>query len=156
MVVKKYYDSDLAKYLRTNDYLIIKAHGTVDETSKMIFTHKQYSNARCNYASFYKLMDSLILTHTFIFLGCGIDDPDIELTLENANFLYEGCPPHYFVTAKDSISESMRKILLTNRNLEVITYENTSGHHKELLDNLKELAHIVDERRNELSDTSTW
>ena len=101
-------------------------------------------------------MDSLILTHTFIFLGCGIDDPDIELTLENANFLYEGCPPHYFVTAKDSISESMRKILLANRNLEVITYENTSGHHKELLDNLKELAHIVDERRNELSDTSTW
>ena len=156
VVVKKYYDSDLAKYLRTNDYLIIKAHGTVDETSKMIFTHKQYSNARCNYASFYKLMDSLILTHTFIFLGCGIDDPDIELTLENANFLYEGCPPHYFVTAKDSISESMRKILLANRNLEVITYENTSGHHKELLDNLKELAHIVDERRNELSDTSTW
>lgn len=54
VVVKKYYDADLAKYLRTNDYLIIKAHGTVDETSKMIFTHRQYSNARCNYASFYK------------------------------------------------------------------------------------------------------
>ena len=49
----------------------------------MIFTHKQYSNARCNYSSFYKLIDSLILTHTFIFLGCAIDDPDIELTLEN-------------------------------------------------------------------------
>lgn len=68
VVVKKYYDVDLAKYLRSNDYLVIKAHGTVDETSKMIFTHKQYSFARYNNASFYKLLDALILTHTFIFL----------------------------------------------------------------------------------------
>jgi hypothetical protein len=156
VVVKKYYDSDLAKYLRTNDYLVIKAHGTVDETSKMIFTHKQYSNARCNYASFYKLLDSLILTHTFVFLGCGIDDPDIQLTLENANFLYEGCPPHYFVTANGTITDSMKKILLVNRNLEVITYENVSGNHSELLEGLKDLGRLVDERRVEISATSTW
>lgn len=156
VVVKKYYDTDLAKYLRTNDYLVIKAHGTVDETPKMIFTHKQYSNARCNYSSFYKLIDSLILTHTFVFLGCGIDDPDIELTLENANFLYEGCPPHYFVTSKGSISDNMQKVLLANRNLEVITYENASGYHTELLDELKALAKMVDARRDELSATSTW
>ena len=156
VVVKKYYDTDLAKYLRTNDYLVIKAHGTVDETSKMIFTHKQYSNARCNYASFYKLMDSLILTHTFIFLGCGIDDPDIELTLENANFLYEGCPPHYFITSEGRISDSMQKVLLANRNLEVITYENASGCHAELLDELEKLTQMVDDRRNDLSATFTW
>lgn len=156
VVVKKYYDTDLSKYLRTNDYLVIKAHGTVDETAKMIFTHKQYSNARCNYSSFYKLIDSLILTHTFIFLGCGIDDPDIELTLENANFLYEGCLPHYFVTSNGSVSDNMRKVLLANRNLEVIKYENASGHHTELLDELKVLAKMVDDRRDELSATSTW
>lgn len=156
VVVKKYYDTDLAKYLRTNDYLVIKAHGTVDETPKMIFTHQQYSNARSNYASFYKLMDSLILTHTFIFLGCGIDDPDIELTLENSNFLYEGCPPHYFISSKGTISENMQKVLLANRNLEVITYENTSGHHTELIDELKMLAKMVEERRESLSATSTW
>lgn len=101
-------------------------------------------------------MDSLILTHTFIFLGCGIDDPDIELTLENANFLYEGCPPHYFVSSEGAISENMQKVLLANRNLEVITYNNVSGHHTELLDELKLLAKIVDDRRTLLSDTMTW
>lgn len=155
-VVKRYYDADLAKYLRTNDYLIIKAHGTVDETSKMIFTHKQYSRARCQNASFYKLLDSLILTHTFIFLGCGITDPDIELTLENANFLYEGCPPHYFVTAEGEISENMQNVLLANRNIEIITYENKSGVHLELSDSLNELAKLVDARREELALTFTW
>ena len=155
-VIKRYYDADLAKYLRTNDYLIIKAHGTVDETSKMIFTHKQYSQARCQNASFYKLLDSLILTHTFIFLGCGITDPDIELTLENANFLYEGCPPHYFITAEGEISENMKKVLLANRNIEIITYANESSSHLELSKSLKELAKLVDARREELASTFTW
>lgn len=156
VVIKKYYDKDLAKYLRTNDYLVIKAHGTVDDTDKMIFTHGQYSNARCNCESFYRLMDALILTHTFIFLGCGIDDPDIELTLENANFLYKDCPPHYFVTSSGALSDNMQKVLLANRNLEFVTYENKSGCHNELLDELKELAHRVEIKRNELSDRSAW
>lgn len=156
VVVKKYSDSDLAKYLRTNDYLIIKAHGTVDETEKIIFTHKQYSEARCKYSSFYKLLDSLILTHTFIFLGCGINDPDIALTLENANFLFEGCPPHYFVTSKDSISDNMKKVLLNNRNIEIITYDNDSGVHNKLLEQLKNLAELVENKRDELSKNMTW
>ena len=156
VVVKKYYDVDLAKYLRSNDYLVIKAHGTVDETSKMIFTHKQYSFARYNNASFYKLLDALILTHTFIFLGCGINDPDIELTLENANFLYEGCLPHYFVTANGSISGNMQKVSLANRNIEVISYDNVSGNHSELLEELQELSQKVDSKRIELAETSTW
>lgn len=156
IVVKRYYDADLAKYLRTNDYLVIKAHGTVDETQRMIFTHKQYSSARCKFASFYKLIDALILTHTFVFLGCGIDDPDVELTLENANFLYEDCPPHYLVAADGAISDNMQKVLLANRNIEVITYQNKSGAHVELLEALKELARSVEARRNEIAETFTW
>lgn len=36
------------------------------------------------------------------------------------------------------------------------TYENTSGHHTELRDELKILAKVVEERRESLSATSTW
>ena len=79
IVIKSYYEDDIAKYLRTNDFLIIRVHGYVDDVSKIIFTHRQYSEARCKYASFYKILDALILTHTFVFLGCGISDPDIQL-----------------------------------------------------------------------------
>lgn len=156
VVVKNYYDSDLAKYLRTEDYLIIKAHGSVDDTSKMIFTHGHYSEARCRYSSFYKLLDALILTHTFIFLGCGIKDPDIALTLENANFIYEGCTPHYFITAAGEISDNVKKILLNNRNIEVVTYDNADGSHKELLGSLKQLIELVEERRRTISENYSW
>ena len=156
IVVKSYSDEDLAKYLRTNDYLIIRAHGSVDESSKMIFTHGQYSKARNKYASFYRLLDALILTHTFIFIGCGINDPDIQLTLENANFLYENCLPHYFVASGENMTPNIKNILDKNRNLRVLTYENEDGEHIELLESLKELSSAVEARREEISQSCTW
>ncbi|MCR4673618.1 MAG: SIR2 family protein [Lachnospiraceae bacterium] len=156
VVVKKYSDKDIAKYLRTNDYLLIKAHGTIDDRDLMIFSHQQYNNARCNYASFYKLLDALILTHTFIFLGCGIDDPDIELIFENANFNHEGCLHHYFVAAEDSITENVGKVLKDNRNLEVIKYSNESGTHKELQKELEKLKELVETKREQMAENSVW
>jgi len=156
IVAKSYSDEDLAKYLRTNDYLIIRAHGHVDETNKMIFTHGQYSRARNKYSSFYRLLDALILTHTFVFIGCGINDPDIQLTLENANFVYENCPPHYFVSPQNAISPCKVSILDKNRNLRVLTYQNEDGSHKELLNSLEQLKSLVESKRFNISQSCTW
>lgn len=156
IVIKSYYEDDIAKYLRTNDFLIIRVHGYVDDVSKIIFTHRQYSEARCKYASFYKILDALILTHTFVFLGCGISDPDIQLILENMNFLYPGCLPHYFVTAKDTYSEEIEKSLLHNRNLELLIYDNFDGTHQQLLVELKELIGKVEDKRQEISSKGIW
>lgn len=156
IVIKSYYEDDIAKYLRTNDFLIIRVHGYVDDVSKIIFTHRQYSEARCKYASFYKILDALILTHTFVFLGCGIRDPDIQLILENMNFLYPGCLPHYFVTAKDTYSKEIEKSLLHNRNLELLIYDNFDGTHQQLLVELKELIGKVEDKRQEISSKGIW
>lgn len=138
-VVVKKYNEDIAKYLRSSDYIIIKAHGCVDDSDHIVFTHKQYSDARYKYATFYKMLDALMLTNTFIFIGCGIADPDIQLVLENYNFTFPGCRPHYFVTAKGTIHSEVIKSLLRNRNIKVITYDNYDGKHKELVDGLTDL-----------------
>lgn len=156
IVVKSYYEDDIAKYLRTSDYLIIRAHGYVDETKKMIFTHRQYSSARCKYASFYRLLDALILTHTFIFLGCGFNDPDIQLTLENSNFIFPGCRPHYFITSKGENEEMVLRVLCKNRNLELLMYDNVDGTHGELLRSLHILNQEVETIRKGLTDNQTW
>lgn len=156
IVAKSYHEDDIAKYLRTTDYLIIRAHGYVDDTTKIVFTHRQYSVARCKYSAFYKLLDALILTHTFVFLGCGINDPDIKLTLENSNFLYPGCRPHYFVTAEGSYEHEISEVLFNNRNLELITYDNADGTHANLLTSLQELNLKVEAARKIIMDNQTW
>lgn len=156
IVVKSYHEDDIAKYLRTTDYLIIRAHGYVDDTKNIIFTHKQYGLAQCKYSAFYKLLDALILTHTFIFLGCGINDPDIRLTLENSNFLYPGCRPHYFVTAAGSYEDEISDVLFNNRNLELVTYDNADGSHANLLVALQDLNQKVEAARKKITDSQTW
>ena len=155
VVIKKYYE-DIASFLRKSDYLVIKAHGCVDDPSRIVFTHKQYNIARYQYASFYRVLDALLLTNTFIFVGCGLSDPDIQLTLENSNFSFPNCKPHYFITAKEMISNEIEKILLTNRNIKVLTYDNTNGIHSALLDELKQLALLVEEKRQEYASNATW
>lgn len=156
VVVKTYYEDDVAKYLRTNDILMIRSHGDVDRSSSLIFTHEQYSFARSKYASFYKILDALILTHTFIFLGCGINDPDIQLTLENQSFLYPGCRPHYFVTAENTYEPEIEQSIVRNRNLEIVTYKNEDGTHSNFLLALKDLNENVEEARMTIAQNQTW
>lgn len=155
VVIKKYYD-DIASYLRKPDYLVIKAHGCVDDTQKIVFTHEQYNKARYQYASFYRLLDALLLTHTFIFIGCGIKDPDIQLTLENMNFSFPNCKPHYFITEEGSMKHEVIQSIYRNRNIKIITYENKDGKHEELLKGLRELSICVDNKRKELAERATW
>ena len=155
VVTKKYYD-DIAPFLRQADYLIIKAHGCVDVPDSRVITNKQYNIARYRYASFYRLMDSLLLTNTFIFLGCGLADPDIQLTLENSNFSFPNCKPHYFITSDGSISDSVAKTLLTNRNIKVLTYDNPDGSHSNLLLELKHLSDEVYAKREEIALNASW
>lgn len=155
-IIKTYRDNDIAKYLRSPDYLIIKAHGTVDDTDHIVFTHGQYSKVRNEYASFYRILDALTLTHTFIFLGCGISDPDIQLIMEDSNFSFPGCRPHYMVTAANSISPEILACLSQNRNLEFLTYDNIDGNHLQLLEDLKVLDSLVSEKRQEIAERIAW
>jgi hypothetical protein len=155
-VIIKSYRDNIARYLRSPDYLIIKAHGTIDDTDHIVFTHGQYSRVRNEYSGFYRILDALMLTHTFIFLGCGISDPDIQLVLENYNFLFPGCRPHYMVTANNSIAIDVMNCLSQNRNLEFLTYENADGTHSQLLENLKVLDSLVTNKRQKIAATASW
>lgn len=103
-----------SKLYSISDRIILKTHGAIDTPNEMVFSKHQYNEARYKNSGFYRLLDSLVLTHTFIFIGCGLSDPDIRLTLENYNFGFPGCRPHYFITAKEAINEDIIKVLKNN------------------------------------------
>lgn len=155
ILVKNYYDEDLADKIRSHDRIIIKVHGTIEYPSKMIFTRKQYTNARYEYAAFYQILNALVLTHTFIFLGCGFSDPDIRLLLENYAFIYPNCRPHYMITPSDNINSDMIRTIKENSNLELITYD-SSNNHIELVSALSNLVEQVEIERSELAKTINW
>lgn len=155
ILVKKYYDSDLVSKIKSEERIILKIHGTLDESSKMIFTRSQYTNARYANAAFYKLLEALSINYTFIFLGCGFSDPDIQLALENYSFVFPGSPSHYFITPLDGVNEEFKRIVKENRNLEIITYNAKNGH-QELHEALEELVPLVEDERTRISQEMDW
>lgn len=155
ILVKKYYDSDLANKIKSDERIILKIHGSLDESSKMIFTRSQYTSARYEQAAFYKLLEALAITYTFVFIGCGFSDPDIQLILENYSFNFPKSPCHYFITPDNEVNAEHKKIIKSIRNLNILTYDSSFAH-KELHQALENLVSLVEDERTIIAKNFDW
>lgn len=145
-VVSKYYDENIISDLRSPVRLIIKAHGCLTNVNKIILTKSQYFQVRQKYPNFYKVLDSLFLTHTILFIGYSLTDPDIQLVLENANISAQSSHPHYFVT-ENRLHKAIKDSWKDAYNLEFIEF--AEGDFTELNEGISELKFsVVTERMN--------
>lgn len=103
--VLPYYSDSLGDELRSDTRLIVKAHGTIDDVQKMVFTKSEYHAAKKKHPEFYSMLRAIFLTHTAIFIGCSLDDPDLLLTLEDVRITASGTRPHY-VLVKEGANSS--------------------------------------------------
>lgn len=154
-IVKNYSDRDVSEFLRGNKRYVIKVHGSLSSPDNLIFTQKDYSRARTAHAAFYQAFDATLLTHTFVFLGSGFSDPDINLLLENQNFGFPSQVPHYFISGKD-LGVDRRQSLRENRNLKVLEYDPIDVNHTGLVNELKLLNGLVEAARFAISQNASW
>jgi hypothetical protein len=145
-VTRKYYDSGILDIIRSPTRLIIKAHGCETDPHNVILTRSQYFEARAKHQSFYSLLDSLFHTSTVIFIGCGLNDPDIQLILENANILVPCGHPHYAFVPKEK-HPAIKNVIRKTYNIKLIEYDNPDESHNELIRLLTELKEAVDSYR---------
>jgi hypothetical protein len=149
------YDEDVSEAVRRDHRLILKVHGTIDTPQKMIFTRKEYAKARQSYRSFYSVLEALALTHTFFFLGCSVNDPDIRLLLEDNYFRHPAGRPHIMVLPKDEMHSDILTVIEETMNVKVLLY-GKGNDHRELLISVKELTELVDDKRDQLRKNSNW
>jgi hypothetical protein len=142
--ISKYYDSHIISDLRSPVRLIIKAHGCISDASQIVLTKSDYFRVRQSFSSFYKVLDSLFLTHTILFLGYSLTDPDIQLVLENVNISAPSAHPHYFITG-NNVNSAIKQANKKAYNIEFLEYE--MGDFDELNNGLFELAESVKEHR---------
>jgi SIR2-like domain len=86
-----------------------------------VLARSSYYTARRDYQGFYQLLDALFLTHTLLFVGASITDPDIQLVLENANISAPSAHPHYALVEKTRHA-SIKAAIKKTHNLELIEY----------------------------------
>jgi len=155
IVVKHHYDPDVADAIRDDGHIILKIHGSIDSPNRMIFTRSEYAKARNEHRQFYHLLDALALTHTFMFLGCGVNDPDIKLLLEDAFFRHPTSRRHVMVLPKKEIHPEVLKVVENTMNLKILEYSPTNNH-KDLTDSLSTLVTQVENRRDDLRKSGNW
>lgn len=103
--IVSYYDKSLGDLIRTDERLIIKAHGTINNIPEMVFSRSQYHAAKRDHARFYTILQALLITNTCIFIGCGMDDPDINLLLEDVKIASSSSCPHYVLIRNGEYSQ---------------------------------------------------
>ncbi|MBJ7570386.1 SIR2 family protein [Bacillus halotolerans] len=94
--------------IKSPENLVIKAHGTIDDIDNLVFTEKQYYDAKARYPEFYQILNALFLTHTVVFLGYSLNDPDINLLLETASNSISKSSPHYVVIEEGAQTEKLK------------------------------------------------
>lgn len=142
--VISYHSSDLGDALRNDTRMIVKAHGSIDEPSKMVFTKSEYHKVRNANHEFYQILRAIFLTHTCIFIGCGLEDPDILLTLEDVKITSSSSRPHYALILKDEHSTYSVRDWRSSYNIEALEYE---PDHSALVTDLEELLAAVESFR---------
>lgn len=155
IVVKQHYDSDVISSIRGSGRLILKVHGTIDSPDNLIFTRAEYAEARTKYATFYEVLEALALTHTFVFLGCGVNDPDIKLLLEDTLFKHNSSRSHVMLLPKTALHNSVIAVIQDTMNLNIIQYSDKNNH-KELLESINNLVQLVEAERDELKINMNW
>ncbi len=139
-----YYSNSLGDEIRSDTRLIIKAHGSIDEISHMVFTKAQYHAAKEKHASFYAILKALLLTNTCIFIGCGMDDPDVLLLLEEVRITANPNRPHYALLREGSHTSFVKKDLASAYNVRSLEY---GPNHADLVTDLQELQAQIDSIR---------
>jgi hypothetical protein len=154
-IIKNFIDEDIADCIRRPEPLIIKIHGSVDAADNLIFTRKDYSQARTKYRNFYRIVEALSLTHTFVFIGCGTNDPDIKLLLEDYTFKYPLNKKHYIIMPKNAINNKVKEIIKDTMSLNILEYD-SSNYHKLLTDSIETLVGKVELKRSEIASLQSW
>ncbi len=140
-----YYSGDLVTEIRSDNRLILKAHGSIDEVNKMIFTMSGYHEAKRDHPNFYEVLKALFLTNTIVFLGCKMDDPDVLLILEEVKNISKNTVPHYVLSTNGSYNFIEKEMFKKAYGFNVLEYGDS---YDALEPALQELFELVQEERS--------
>lgn len=154
-VVKNYWDTDIPLVMRRKYRAVLKVHGTIDEPSKMVFARGDYARLRVEHRQFFELMGALFLTHTFVFVGTSLNDPDLRLFLESYHYSHPHSPPHYMTSPRGEVHTHTDDSIRKNMNLKLIRYSPDNGH-VELPAIMNDLVFLVNQKRSKMAATESW
>ena len=152
-IVKNYYDADIRQTVAGTDRYLLKMHGTVDTPARMIFTGKDYAKARTEHRGFYEVIGALLHTHICLLIGCGLNDPDVQLLFEDYRHLQDATP--HYQTLPSDIKPPVAGVVRETRGINILSYSKRDAH-KELVESLEGLNIEAAAIRDDLAVSRDW
>lgn len=146
-IVKSIDEKSFQAFRDSRDYLF-KVHGSIDEIGTMIFTKKEYSDKAYGNWAYSKFIETILLTHTVLFVGFSLNDPAISQIIENYAHNIPNARPHYiFLSGKHS--EKFIEINKELRRIFIMPYS-SQNNHAQLTNIFQNILNLVETRRREL------
>lgn len=142
-------DQQVFKLFRDDESYLVKIHGSIDDSRNIVFDKTSFQREAFSNRFYQDLIETLLLTHTFLFIGFSMDDPAVSLLVESHAYRYSNTRPHYAFTAGktqsdiDNISRSIRKLF-------VLRYP-SENNHLALAEQIEWLAELGVKRKKELA-----
>lgn len=142
-------DHKVFRLFRNDDSYLIKLHGTIDAPEHIVFDKSSYQREAFANQFYRDLIGTLLLTHTFLFIGFSMDDPAVASVVESHAYRFSDSRPHYIFTSGvanpvvDDLSKTFRKLF-------VIRYSAKDGH-VALVEAIERLIADTNERRRILA-----
>ena len=88
--------AQLGLALNSKEFFVLKAHGTIERPETIVLTEKDYATLIHNSPGYRTFLKALFLDRTVLFLGFGLNDPELRLLLEELREIFDGHTPlHY-------------------------------------------------------------
>jgi hypothetical protein len=124
---------ELSAALRGDHFHVLKIHGDINRVETIILGTKDYRAAIYGLGAYRTFMTALFTTRTVLFLGYGLNDPDLQTVLEQLRHDFrEHTRTHYAFMSSKEVSELDRLALLRDLGIQVIPYRPSSPTHPEV------------------------
>lgn len=142
-------DSSAFKLFRNDENYLLKIHGSVDNPDGIVFDKTSYQRDAYSNRNYVHLLSTLLLTHTFIFVGFSMADPAVSLIVEGSAFRFPETRPHYMFQPGKSVPQ-VDDLWKQVRKLYVLRYSPVDEH-LALAVHLEALGVAATTRRTELA-----
>lgn len=136
-------DTDtLGRLLFDGGPFILKAHGDIDRPETVVLTSREYSEIIHANPAFNEVFTSLLLTKALLFVGYSLSDPDFRLLMDRQLTHFKSFVPERYALMT-GLGPVERDVLWRTARIQVISYENVSKKHAEVLQFLQALKEAV-------------
>ena len=142
-------DSSVFKLFRDGENYLLKIHGSIDVPAGIVFDKSSYQRDAFSNRYYADLLSTLLLTHTFIFVGFSMSDPAISLIVEGSAHRFPDTRPHYIFQSGQAVVD-VDALWKKLRKLYVLRYA-AVNRHLALALNIEALAKAGAERRAEVA-----